>query len=116
MIAISQYIVDCFECRGPLNEKELLLANMEAAAEAVGATVLDRHGCVYQPHGITAVCFLAESHIMITTWPEHRYATVEVYLCNPEMDPGQAWEVIKAFLEPERWEVKELWHEMPDPT
>ena len=38
----------------------------------MGATVVGESTVRYVPHGLTIAVFLAESHIVLTTWPEHR--------------------------------------------
>jgi S-adenosylmethionine decarboxylase len=32
--------------------------------------------------GVTGAVVLSESHMSIHTWPEHRYVTLDVYVCN----------------------------------
>lgn len=32
--------------------------------------------------GVTGMVVLAESHLSVHTWPERRYVTVDVYVCN----------------------------------
>jgi len=32
--------------------------------------------------GVTGTVVLAESHLCIHTWPEHRFVTLDVYVCN----------------------------------
>ena len=110
---IRQLDVDCYDCDGPLNDPAALLAALRAGAEAVGATVLDTHACTYQPHGVTAVAFLLESHVIVTTWPEHGYAVVEAFLCNPQMDPMVVWERVAACLRPRRIELSRTPHRVP---
>ena len=34
------------------------------------------------PGGVTATVLLAESHLCVHTWPEHRAVTLDVYVCN----------------------------------
>ena len=36
----------------------------------------------FQPRGLTAVFLVAESHIAIHTWPEKRYAALDVFSCG----------------------------------
>lgn len=36
--------------------------------------------------GFTAVAALAESHIAIHTWPEERYVSVDIHVCNYSKD------------------------------
>ena len=87
MRPIPHLLVDAFDCSGPLNDLEAIGAAMHAGAQAVGATEVGHAECRYVPHGVTAVLFLAESHILVSTWPEHKSALVDVLLCNDTMDP-----------------------------
>lgn len=36
--------------------------------------------------GVTGVVVLAESHLSIHTWPEKRYVTLDVFVCNMNCD------------------------------
>jgi S-adenosylmethionine decarboxylase proenzyme len=36
----------------------------------------------FQPCGVTGTVLLAESHLAIHTWPEKRFASVDVFVCN----------------------------------
>lgn len=99
-MGITELLVEATGCTGPLNDGEGLCRALRAASERVGATIVREATHAYAPHGITAVIFLAESHLMVTTWPEHAYAVVEVFLCNDDMDPEDAWGVIADYLQP----------------
>ncbi|MBU6153345.1 MAG: adenosylmethionine decarboxylase [Bdellovibrionales bacterium] len=48
----------------------------------------------FNPHGLSGVVVIAESHIAIHTWPEHGCASVDVFSCGAAMKP----ERIEAFL------------------
>lgn len=51
--------------------------------------------------GVSAVAIVLESHITIHTWPEYKFATVDVYSCGPRSDPLKAFNYIVKALEPE---------------
>ena len=36
----------------------------------------------FEPQGVTGTVLLAESHLAIHTWPENRFVTLDVYVCN----------------------------------
>jgi S-adenosylmethionine decarboxylase proenzyme len=40
----------------------------------------------FDPHGVTGTVLLAESHLAIHTWPESRFASVDVFVCNFRSD------------------------------
>jgi len=43
--------------------------------------------------GVTGVVLLAESHISIHTWPELKYAAVDIFMCGA-CDPQRAIPVL----------------------
>lgn len=65
-----------------LNDVDFLRQGLRNAATAGGLHVvaLDMHA--FAPHGVTGVALLSESHISIHTWPELRYAAVDIFSCG----------------------------------
>jgi len=113
---VDTYGVELWGCRGPLNDADALEAALRAASDRVGATVMTSTRAVYQPHGVTVVLVLAESHMVISTWPEHDYALVDLLLCNADMAPEAAAEEIIRALEPTRTRPWRVTHDIgPEP-
>ncbi len=52
--------------------------------------------------GVSVVAIILESHIALHTWPEYRFATVDVYSCGSHTNPERAFEVIAEGLKPAR--------------
>jgi S-adenosylmethionine decarboxylase len=50
--------------------------------------------------GVTGVALLAESHISIHTWPERKYAALDIFMCGARSNPKAALEMLKEFFEP----------------
>ena len=48
-------------------------------------TVLNVATHRFVPQGVTAIIMIAESHLSIHTWPEFKYAAVDVFTCNGEI-------------------------------
>ncbi|MGH3814126.1 MAG: S-adenosylmethionine decarboxylase family protein, partial [Pseudonocardiaceae bacterium] len=66
-----------------------------------GATVLGELSVLFQPHGITCVLVLAESHLIVSTWPEHQLAHIDLFTCRADIDPEHALEpIIDTFGDP----------------
>jgi len=61
----------------------------EAAIQS-GATVVGESFYHFSPCGVSGVVNIAESHIAIHTWPEYRYAAVDVFTCGNDVDPEKA--------------------------
>jgi S-adenosylmethionine decarboxylase len=58
--------------------------------------------------GVAGVALLAESHISIHTWPEYRYAAIDVFLCGSNSDPDKVLAVLRDALRPEQETVKKI--------
>ena len=67
---------------------------MVSTADEVGATIVGEAFHKFSPQGVTGVVAISESHFCIHTWPEHRYAAVDVFTCGATVDPYQAAELI----------------------
>jgi S-adenosylmethionine decarboxylase len=56
--------------------------------------------------GVTGVALLAESHISIHTWPERRYAALDIFMCGAKGDPGKALDALRETLQPGKVRVR----------
>ena len=85
----KHYLLNLYECSLSLLDNEFFLCDLlENAAIASGAQVLQTISHQFNPHGVTAISLLAESHISIHTWPELKQAAVDVFTCgnsNPKI-------------------------------
>ncbi|HEV3166120.1 MAG TPA: adenosylmethionine decarboxylase [Isosphaeraceae bacterium] len=63
---------------------------MRRAAEEAGATLLADEVFEFQNGGVSGFVLLAESHISIHTWPEHRYAALDIFTCGQHTLPDMA--------------------------
>jgi len=68
------------------------------AVKACGATLLDISLHHFSPYdGVSGVAVIKESHISIHTWPEFKYAAIDIFTCG-RADPHKALPVLtKAF-------------------
>ncbi|MEP6657937.1 MAG: adenosylmethionine decarboxylase [Betaproteobacteria bacterium] len=71
---------------------------LKATAEA-GLTVVGESFHQFEPQGVTGTVLLAESHLAVHTWPEHGFATVDVYVCNYQTDNNTKAEALFRALE-----------------
>ncbi len=69
------------------------------ATEEAGLTVVGESFHQFEPQGVTGTVLLAESHLAIHTWPEHGFVTVDVYVCNYQMDNNAKAEALFRALE-----------------
>ncbi len=112
---IGETMVDAFECQADLFTHEGSVKAVRSAAEAVGARVLQVHCSRYEPYGFTTVALLAESHIILTAWPEYKYAALNMFLCNPAMDAEVVRDSLFQYLMPKQWREGSFRHIVGNP-
>ena len=80
-----------YGCPYGLLDDEAHIRNVLAnAAHLSESTLLNVSSHKFQPHGVTAVALLAESHISIHTWPENGMAVCDVFTCGDHTVPRAA--------------------------
>ncbi len=62
----------------------------------------------FSPTGVSGMVIVAESHISIHTWPEKRYAAIDVYTCGETADPEKAVDYILDAIKAEYAHVSEI--------
>ncbi|MCE3015121.1 MAG: adenosylmethionine decarboxylase [Pirellula sp.] len=92
------WLVDLSDCGlmpKTLHEVEEILTD---AANISGATIVQKCFHAFSPHGLSGVIVIAESHIAIHTWPEHRAIAVDFFSCSQKLNVEAAIDHIrKAF-------------------
>ena len=104
-----QLIVEFYGCdfKG-LNDKEMLRQALVQAAAEAGATVVTDVFHEFNPHGISGVVVIAESHLAIHTWPEFGFAAVDLFTCGDDISPDLAMKYLKTKLKADHVSIIEL--------
>lgn len=87
-----------------LDNKDVIERILVNAALESGAEVREVAFHKFAPQGVSGVVIISESHLTIHTFPEHGYASVDVYTCGTTVDPLDAVLWIQKALEAERGE------------
>ncbi len=90
-----------------LDDIDHIEATLRHCVEAARATLLHIHLHHFQPNGVSGVAVLAESHISIHTWPEARYAALDVFMCGTA-DPDACIPVLREAFSAKRVGVSEI--------
>ena len=102
-------LLELFSCdEKVLDDLAAIEAFMKEAARVSGATIVESVFHRFQPHGISGVVVVAESHLAIHTWPEYGYAAVDFFTCGPGIDYWQAHNHLKQAFAAEDSEVREI--------
>ena len=82
-----------------LNDAAHLEKVLLEAAQMASTTVLDVHTRQFEPHGVSVMILIAESHLSIHTWPEYGYAAVDVFTCGEPFDEAAVVNHLAAAVE-----------------
>jgi len=108
--ALGRHILgEFFNCNPDvLNNLSRIEEIMKEAAQVAGAHILGSFFHPFNPHGVSGVVVIAESHLSIHTWPEYGYAAVDIFTCGQVVDPWKAFRSLKKALEAENFSVFEV--------
>jgi S-adenosylmethionine decarboxylase len=82
-------IGDLYECAcgpAPMFDRDWLRRRCLNLIHGAGLTATGDYFHSFDGGGVTGAVVLSESHLSIHTWPERRYVTIDVYVCNYSCD------------------------------
>lgn len=92
-------LVELYDCDPEiLNNREKIRTIMVEAARRAKVTIIDAVFHRFNPHGVSGVLVIAESHLSIHTWPEYRYASLDFFTCGEQNEPWLAQEYVTVEL------------------
>jgi S-adenosylmethionine decarboxylase len=98
-----------FDCdTDAINNLEAVKGALVEAAKRAQATIVDVVFHEFNPFGISGVVVIAESHLSIHTWPEYRYAAVDIFSCGDVLQPEVAANYLVEQFGSERTSVVEM--------
>lgn len=105
----AQLTVELYEClTDQFDNLDWVREVLLQAAICARATVVDALFHKFNPIGISGVVVIAESHLAIHTWPEHRYAAVDIFTCGEVLDGNAAISHIAAHFQSAHYTVKRM--------
>jgi S-adenosylmethionine decarboxylase len=85
------YIVEASGCNPKtIGNVEKVQQILVKAAEVAGSKVWSVSCSKFPPSGVSGVVVISESHISTHTWPELRYAALDIYTCGSRTEPEKA--------------------------
>lgn len=102
-------LLELFDCDvEAINNLEAVKTALVEAARRARATIVDVIFHEFNPFGISGVVVIAESHLSIHTWPEYRYAAVDIFSCGSMLQPDKAVAYLVEQFGAERMSIVEL--------
>lgn len=103
------YAAEFYNCR---NKKAFHHREVERAAcasvRAAGLTVIRPVKHRYEPHGVTCIVLLKESHIAVHTWPEHDFVAADIFTCGHASRARKALTELRRVYRPTKVIVKKF--------
>lgn len=95
--ALGKHVIaELYDCdRDIINDHDLVQEIMLTAAEKSGATVVKPVFHKFNPHGVSGVVVISESHFTIHTWPEYGYCALDIFTCGDLVDNAKAFKYMK---------------------
>ncbi|WP_043934139.1 adenosylmethionine decarboxylase [Bacillus sp. EB01] len=90
-----------------LNNLDYIEQTFVEAALRSGAEIREVAFHKFAPQGVSGVVIISESHLTIHSFPEHGYASIDVYTCG-DLNPNVAADYIAAALNAKTRENIEL--------
>ena len=102
-------ILDLYDCDPEiLDNYEELQQLLETSLVMAKANILRIIGEKFKPLGVTLLALMSESHASIHTWPEIKYAAIDLYTCGDTTQTHKAAEFLKVKLKAGNSKEKEL--------
>ncbi len=100
-------ILELYGCdQSKLDDEAFVRTSVTSASKIAGATLLNMITHRFEPQGVTGLALLAESHISVHTWPESRYAAIDVFTCGDQTMPEKACELLAKEFCAEKFSLK----------
>jgi len=96
----THILAELHECdKDKLNDRAFIEKELLKAIESSGATIITYEFHKFFPIGVSGVVIIAESHASIHTWPEYRYAALDIFTCSKNINPMKTLEIMKNKLD-----------------
>ena len=85
------FLVELSGCPFELLDDEFFIQGaLSEATKIANNTLIKLSSHKFEPHGVTAIALLGESHMSVHSWPEEGYAAVDIFTCGETSNPKLA--------------------------
>ncbi len=103
MESLGQHILlDLYHCQNADKPWEHLKDVFYEGLQQGNFTVLNDHHHTFEPHGVSGMFILAESHLSFHIWVELGFVSLDVYWCGASCDEQKLINIITDFFKPEK--------------
>ncbi len=103
------YLLDFYDC--DINHLTSIskIRNIMVNAGKIGNfNVVKKCFHQFKPYGVSGVLVLKESHFTIHTWPEHKYAAVDIFLCDTNINVENVVKYLCDVFSTNNYKIKKI--------
>src|ERR1044072_1357111 len=105
----KHFMIEMHECISTaLNNPQAIHDALKSIADLMGVKVIETAQHLFVPHGITCLFLVSSSHFALHSWPEHKFVTVDLFICDDRAPIDECVEQLKKVFEPGKTEVSIL--------
>lgn len=96
----NHLIIELYDCNADIindlhKVENILMESVNISGAEIIAPVFHK----FNPHGVSGVIVIAESHFSIHTWPEYGYCAVDIFTCGDTINSQKALIFMKKAFE-----------------
>lgn len=111
----NHLIVELYDCHSDIiNDVVTVETKLVEAVRLSGATIVQSVIHQFNPHGVSGVIVIEESHFSVHTWPEYGYCALDIFTCGDEIDYYSALHFLKEEFQAKNLSVTEMKRGMLD--
>ena len=111
----NHLIIELYDCQlEAINDAKSVEACLIEAVRLSGAKMVQSVIHKFNPHGISGVIVIEESHFSVHTWPEYGYCALDIFTCGEEIDYYSALHYLKEEFQAKNLSVTEMKRGMLD--
>ncbi len=96
----NHLLIELYDCNEEIiNSHSRVESLLKEAARISGATIVESVFHKFNPHGVSGVVVIAESHLTIHTWPEYGYCALDIFTCGESVDSEKALRFLKQGMQ-----------------
>ena len=102
-------IVELYGCdTGLINDAVRVEHIITEAVNLSRATIVQPVFHQFNPHGVSGVIVIAESHFSIHTWPEYGYCALDIFTCGDQIQSDLSLGYMKEAFRAQSMSVMEI--------
>ena len=108
---LNQVIGDYYHCKLDekiMNSPEFMIKVAKEAVNYSKSTIVEYIDHKFEPHGYTLLMVLADSSLVLHTWPEEKFICVEIFTCTKESTPIKGLKYLKEKFKPKELKIHEI--------